>query len=273
MKLSPLVIVMAGAVLGAVAISFALFSNYIPVKGSADNLDRYNDGLDQQIAKKRTVEANKEEALRLRAEVESQWNEIVLAHTPPASVSAGGIDLSVNAWQLTVDARSFRDSVQSAVNRQLKRGGVTVLQGALVPDPPTTAETVLADYFGYPGMNFPACVFNMGTVTVQGTYAQISQNVRAWSRMPGYMAVVDGLTLSGTSPRLTASYSVTVVAIPRARVVAPAVPGGGGVASTPGGGGFGGPPAGFGGPPAGLGGPPAGLGGPAGAFAPPRGRV
>ena len=39
----------------------------------------------------------------------------------------------------------------------------------------------------------------------------IAQNIMAWSDMPDYFAVADGLTISGTSPELSATYNVVIV--------------------------------------------------------------
>lgn len=269
MKISPLLFPMLGLVIGVAILSYMLFQVYIPTMGAANNLRAFNDALDAEANKENTAKRNLEEAKRQRQEVEAEWNEIVLAHTPPSRVEAGGIDLTVNGWQLTVDAQKFRNNVQRAVNAQLKKGGVTVVAGPTVPEPGVSGETILADYFNYPGFQFPAAVFNLGTVTVRGTFAQISQNVRAWSSMPRYMAVVDGLNISGTSPQLTATYNLTVVAIVRADTIAPALPSGGGAAAG-GAGGFPGMPPGMGGMfgppggPGGMGGPPRGFGGPGG---------
>lgn len=124
----------------------------------------------------------------------------------------------------------------------------------------------MAGYFNYPAMGHPVAVFNLGTITVRGTFSQISDNIRSWTNMPNYLAVADGLQITGTSPVMTGTYNLTVVAFVRGKKIAPAVPegsgGGAGGTSQAGGGGAGAGGGGRGGP-AGSGsiGAPVGVGG------------
>jgi hypothetical protein len=120
--------------------------------------------------------------------------------------------------------------------------------------PTGNATQVVETYFNYPAIRFPVAVFDLGQVTVQGTYGQITENVRSWSDMPRYLAVASDLQITGTSPRLTGTYNVTVVAYIRGDKISAPVPevagavviggqgGGGGVAPGGGGGAPAGPP-------------------------------
>lgn len=168
------------------------------------------------------------------------WQAVVSTRTPPTSLGAGGIDMGVNAWQLVVDTHKYRNSIQNAVNRQVKQGGVTVLSGPRVPSPDINGSTIVANYYNYPAIPFPVVIFDFGTITVQGTYAQITQNVRGWSNMPNYLTVADGLSITGTAPILTGTYSLTMVGYVRGNKVFPTVPEGGAPAGGGAGGGAGG---------------------------------
>ncbi|MFN3684801.1 MAG: hypothetical protein ACK41F_12840 [Fimbriimonadaceae bacterium] len=278
MKISPYVYIVIGVSLALVVLSFGLFHFYLPNMKNAEYQRQLAEKRQEIVDQAKRAEKRVEEALRLRQEKTEQWRRIVAAHTPPASVAAGGIDVSVNPWQLAIDARKFRNSVQAAVNRQLKSGGVKVINGPLVPFPEAHSTGLLASYFNFPAIPFPVVIFDLGTVTVQGTYEQISANVRAWRNMPGYLAVVDGLAFTGTSPVLTGTYQLTLVGYIRGQKLFGSVneagaggagAGFGGGAGAPGPMGFGamfGPPgAGMGGPPGGVPmGPPAGVAGPSG---------
>lgn len=113
------------------------------------------------------------------------------------------------------------------------------MNGPAVPPPGDSATSILADYYNYPAIDFPVCIFDLGTVTVTGTAEQIYRNMEAWSDMPEYLAVADGLALNGTAPTLTGTYSLTVVAYIRGTEVSAPVPegeGGGGSGGAPGGG-------------------------------------
>lgn len=265
MKLSPWTFIISGALLAIIPVVYFLFQYYLPNVEQAKLYEEYEAALQVEANKMpaatERVENAKEEVMR----VSDEWQEIVARRTPPSSVGAGGIDLSVNPYQLTIDARKFRNNVQRAVNAQVKRGGVLVIAGPYVSDPPEDPGQVLPTYFNYPTSPYPVAVFDLGTVTVRGTWNEIQQNVRGWASMPNYLAVTDGLAITGTSPELTATYNVTVVAFIRGKEITPGiqpnVPEGVTLAGAQQGGGpaFGGPPAGIGGGPAGMPGPPAGA--------------
>lgn len=252
-----------------VILSYAVFMWWIPKTSYAASLDDYTSKLkteaDKLPAAKKKLEKAQEEVQKKAAE----WQAVVADKTPPASLAGGGIDLSVNPYQLTVDARKFRDSVQRAVNAQLKKGGVTVVAAPSIPEPTDDPGTILADFFNYPAARFPVCIFELGQVTVRGTYAQISSHMASWSSMPNYLATAGGLTLTGTSPDLTANYSLVVLAFLRGDEMSVSVPSGGAAAGGTGAGmpGAFGPPGGVGaqgGPPVGFA-PPGRGGGPSGA--------
>lgn len=194
----------------------------------------------------------KETAAAVRA-VDQEWAEVVQTKTPPASVTAGGIDLSRNRYQLTVDVRRYRNSLQNAVNAQLKTGGIKVIQGPEIPLFSQNASDIIETGFNYPAVKYPVVVYDLGTVTVEGTYSQIVANVEGWSNMPNYMAVADGLAITGTSPTLRATYNLSIIGFIRGSKIAGPVPEGGATAQAPA---FGGaaPGAAPGGPAAGGGG-------------------
>lgn len=132
-----------------------------------------------------------------------------------------------------------------------------VSESISIPTPVGDPNAVVQKVFIYP----------LGNITVAGNFEQVLRHTERWNRFDR-LALVDGLTLSGNSPTLTGTYTVTLYEIthfdkvgPPILQATPSTPGGGGGFGGPGGGG---PPAGFGGPPAGAGGPPAGFGGPGG---------
>lgn len=272
MKLSPITYFAIGFALFLVAIGFGL-RVFIPNNTEAGYYRTYRDQLQAEADKQPQADRRLRDAEAMVEEKAAQWRQVVATRTPPESVQAGGIDISQNAWQLTVDSRKFRDNIQRDLNFQLRRGGVRVLTAPEIPFPDDSASSILQSFYNYPSIKFPVVIFNLGTVTVQGTYRQIRDHVLSFSRMPRYLAVTDGLRLEGTSPLLTASYNLTLIGYIRGTEVFPPVPEGAATASL--GGGPGGPPAGFrppgapggapfggpGGPPPGFGGPPAGFSG------------
>lgn len=223
MKLSPITILVLGLMVAVIAISYGLFQHFIPNMRDAAAYNAWGQQLEAEGNKMPRAKQRVENAKEQVQEISDNWQQTVARRTPPASVAAGGINVSVNPYQLTVDSRTFRDNMQRAVNRQLKVGGVTVLNGAEVPFPTEDPETIMSSYYNYPNVKYPVAIFDLGQVTVRGSFSQIANNVRGWSSMPHYLAVADGLQINGLSPNLTATYNVTLVAFVRGKKIAPPI--------------------------------------------------
>lgn len=250
------------------AVSYGLFQHYIPNTTEAGYYREYASQLEAEGNNLPAAENRLKKAEDLVTTKASEWRAVVATKTPNPDVYNRGVNLNVDGWQLTVDTKKFRDNIQRAVNAQLVKGGVKLIgAGPLVPMPTDSASGILAAFYNYPAIAFPVVIQELGQVTVEGTEAQIMENVRAWKNMPRYLAVASGLTISGTSPNLRGTYTVTLVGYIRGKDIFPAVPEG----AAPAGGGSGGP-GGPGGPP-GIGGagfgPPPGIGG--AGFGPPGG--
>lgn len=250
MKLSPLTYFLIALSVGLIALSWAYFQQFAPNMQSAQYHNENADKLQIEADKMPLAKKRVEKAISDVKDIAGRWQNVVAQHTPSQSVQSGGIDLSVNAWQLTVDSRFFRNNIQRAVNAQMKRGGIRVVQGPTIPMPSENATDILASFYNYPAISFPVCIFDLGQVTVAGTFEQIVKNVESWSDMPNYLAVADGLQLTGTSPNLIGTYNVSLVAYIRGKEIHPAVPEAGGSGQTPnfGGGGGSGPAPNFPGP-------------------------
>ncbi|GIK31071.1 MAG: hypothetical protein HND43_08020 [Armatimonadetes bacterium] len=244
-KLSPVTILSFGIAIAIVALSYGYFYEWSPNMLAKSYWDAHKEKVDAEANKLSRAQKRKEDAIQMVQDKADQWKAVVARHTPPPSVSQGGINLAVNAWQLTVDTYAFRNSVQRQLNAQIKRGGVTVVAGPTVPDPGPQASSLVANYFNMPPFQYPVVIYDFGSVTVRGNYSQIMNHVRSWSSMPNFLAVADGLQLTGTSPNLTATYSLTVVGYIRAKETFPPVPEGASAGGGPGApGGVGGPPSG-----------------------------
>ena len=268
MKLSFWTIIIMAISIAVGVLAFGYFHQYEPTMTATKYYTDYKALLDTEAAKASRAKqrvAKAQEAVRAKDEA---WQRYVATRTPEPGVERGGVSLAVNPYQLTVDTLKFRDSIQRAVNNQVKRGGVKVVEAPFVRSLKTTDESgaeVLADFYNYPGIKFPVVIFDFGTVTVSGTYAQIMANVRSYKSMPRYLAVTDGLALSGTSPNLTGTYNLSIVGFIRGKQIFPTAtsaatapggaPGAPGAPGLPGGPGFPGRPPGIPGGPAGFAGP------------------
>lgn len=246
MKLSPLTIILIGVSILIMALSYGFFQHWMPNSTEAGYYRDYAAQLEAEGNKLPAAENRLKKAEEMVTTKANEWRAVVATKTPLPDVNSRGVNLNVDGWQLTVDTKKFRDNIQRAVNAQLVKGGVRVVgAGPQVPMPTDNASEVLASFYNYPAIAFPVVILDLGQVTVQGTEAQIMANVRAWKNMPRYLAVADGLTITGTSPNLRGTYSVTLVGYIRGRQIFPAVPEGGaapatGVPGAPGPGGPGG---------------------------------
>jgi hypothetical protein len=239
MKLSPFTVYVIGASLSITALSFGFFMQKVPNDAERDMNLQVLEQLQAEAAKQRRAEEKVQMAIAKVRQRESEWRQVATMHTPPNNVQQGGISLAVNSFQLTEDTRKFRDSIQRTVNGQLKRGGVTVINGPMVPavDVNAPANSLLASFYNFPAVPFPVVIFDLGSVTIQGNYNQIMSHLRSYKSMPRYLAVTDGLVIEGTSPNLTATYNLTVVGYIQQTGIAPAAPEGQAAAGGAGGGG------------------------------------
>ena len=227
MKMSGWVWLVVGLCLSVIILCYGYFQYYEPNKTETalinENAEKF-----KPLASKDTEKKAKARVTNAQLQVDTaarKWQDVVALKTPMKDVNNGGIDLKVNPYQLTLDAPKFRNSVQRAVNRQLRHGGIKVISGAAILAPPTEPFHIVDGYFNYPAYPFPVCFFDFGTITVTGTYNQIMENVRGWSSMPNYLAVTHDVALIGTSPNLTGTYSHSVVALIRGQQIAPDISG------------------------------------------------
>lgn len=211
MKISWLTIIIIGIAVSSVFLAFGFIHLYQPNMAAANIKKEYYEALKTEAEKSDRVKSRYENAQKIRDESDVAWKKYVAEHTPGPTLASKGIDLSVNPWQLGIDVRKFRNAAQQAVNAQVKKGGVVVINGPRIPFPEDNSTATLANYFNYPPFEYPIVIWELGTVTVQGNYSQICDNMRAWSTMKGYLAVASNLNLSGTSPQLTGTYNLVVV--------------------------------------------------------------
>jgi hypothetical protein len=207
-KLSGWVWVVMGIFIGLTLLSYGYFQFYAPDTAEAEMITAYGEQLQTEANKEPLADKRIENATLRVQEAANTWRTI---SEGKSQGGAGFINLEQDPLALTVNAPSYRNKVQLAVNRQVKAGGVTVVNGPLIPQPSNDPTNLLNTYFNYSTLFYPVVVFEPGTVTVRGTFEQIARNVQSWSEMKDYFAVVDGLAITGTSPQLTATYNLVLL--------------------------------------------------------------
>ncbi|MBL8048736.1 MAG: hypothetical protein JNJ45_08645 [Chthonomonas sp.] len=252
-KLSHWTWIWIGLSISLAALAFGYFQHWKPNMTEKESFDAQKEKLEAIVASRGKAQKRVEDVSTEVMAKNDEWGDIVLRKTPQQGLQNGGIDLAVNPWQLVVDAPKFRDSIQAAVNRQVRTGGIKVITGPAIKPFSQEATNILASDFNYPALGYPVMFIDLGTITVRGTMQQIMANFESWANMPNYMAVSHGLRFNGTSPVLTGTYQVSMVAFIRADQVGAPVPEGAAPGAS-GGGGIGGPGAGPGLPAPGGGG-------------------
>ena len=242
----------------AIILCLALFRYWMPNQEDARYKVELANQLYAEANKLGPATKKKNASIQAVKDAEKSWLPYVADRTPLEDTAKGGININVNYYDLLLDTKRFRNSVQRAVNKQLLVGGVKVISGPAIPgvNDQDSPNGVLASYYNYPVVPFPVVIYDLGQVQIQGTYEQIMKNVRAWDSLPRYLAVTHGVQLQGTAPLLTATYNLTLVGYIRYDGIygpVPDVPATGGAT-----GGFGGP----GGPGGAPGGAPGGIPGP-----------
>ncbi len=270
MKLSPLPIYMIGVSIALIAASYGFFHQWTPNDTEASRFNATSEELQAVIDQRPQAQRRVDTAKSMVEAEAAKWRAIVALRTPATSRAERGVDIGVNPYQLIADTQGYRNDIQRAINAQVRAGGVVVVQGPYVPGPDTTSPVneVLRTFYNYPPFAFPVVILDLGQVTVRGTYDQIKANYKAYSKMPRYLAIADGLRLEGTGATLTGTYNLSVIGFIRGKKIAPpigdaagAAPAAGGIPGLPPGvtpfGGPGGPPPGA----VGAGGPPPGAAG------------
>jgi hypothetical protein len=213
-----------GASCCIIVLAYSFFYKIAPLNEQINSYKEYNEKLSFEFSKLSLARKRVELAKKTLVDLSNEWQEIVEKMTPVTSVRNGGIDLSVNRWQLTVDARRYRDALQLRLNQQMRSTGVHIVRGPEVAFPPLTAGEIVESYFNYPAIPFPIAIFNLGTVEVEGTLEQINGHVTAWNQFKNCIALTHNLTIKGTAPRLTASYHLSLLSYVRGNKIGALVP-------------------------------------------------
>lgn len=223
-RLSNATIIVLGFSVSLIILSFSYFWYYVGDYDSAKGQTQLAEALKENASDIQKAEDRKEKAETKVAQAFDNWRRIVVNHAPPTSIGDGGMNMAVSGYYMPIDAHQYRNSLQAAVNDQVRVGGVKVINGPTIPDPGDSGPEIVSNFFNYPAIPFPVVIFDLGQITVQGSFDQIKANVLGWATMPNYFAVSDGLALNGTSPILTGTYSVSMIGYIRGTTIYPGLP-------------------------------------------------
>ena len=211
-RLSPLTFVVVGICLIVTTAVGFWFLKIDPTSKEIGYWDEQNvklDGIISEASKKRAVQRVRDAYSAVRT-AETNWKAVVQKRTP----SESQINLVPHRWQVVVNTRRWHGVVENDLRKWISRSGVRLLEplgGLQVPFPTDQPNELVQYYFNFPAFPFPVAIWDLGPVTVEGTYDQIVGHIRSWSRIPNYIAEVRGLSLSGTGPRIRGTYGLTLV--------------------------------------------------------------
>ena len=211
-KLSPLTYVVVGVVLAASIFLGFWFMKIAPGRQEIAYWSDHNAKLDEIISEpsKRAAAERVRQALSMVRDAETSWKLIAQRRTP----SSGQMNLVPHRWQNVVNARRWHGRVEADLRKWMSQSSVRLVDPPLlmIPFPTDQPNQLVQYYFNYPAFPFPIGIWDLGTVTVEGTYDQITNHVRNWSNIPNYIASVRGLSLQGTGNRLRGTYGLTLIA-------------------------------------------------------------
>lgn len=104
MKLGAWTWMVIGIAIAFIALSYGFFQHWQPNSTETDYWTKNAEALQAEADKKGQALKRKQLAQSLVDEEAAKWQLVVEQKTPPQNVSAGGIDLAVNRWQLVVDS-------------------------------------------------------------------------------------------------------------------------------------------------------------------------
>ena len=210
-RLSSLTYIVCGIVLVLITWAGFWFFSIDKTNKEIASWQAYDQKLDQVISQPSHKAASERvrKAYETVYAAEMAWKQIADTRT----VSAGRINLVPHRWQSTVNVRKWKPMVEQDLNNWVRRGGVRLLSPPAItlPVPTDVANYLVATYFNFPALKFPVVFWPIGKVTVEGTYDHIMSHVRSWSKIPGYVASVRGLGISGGGNRLRGSYDLLVL--------------------------------------------------------------
>jgi hypothetical protein len=228
--LKPYVIAIIGVVLSAIAVFLIYYEMIAPTEEKITAAQaRFNAAFpDSTPTKQSQAKAEKELAIKMVAQVQSEWEVQERTKMPQWDLSDRR-----KAWE--AQCLELNKTLGESIYKWVPQTGVTMVNSVNLPPPPLTPNQIIT----------APMTINLGGFTVLGDFRAILAHVVKWNDF-NRLAMINNLALHGNSPRMRGTYSLTVFIFPKnADKVGPLIPKIGGPGGA-GGGTRGGPPPGFG---------------------------
>jgi hypothetical protein len=208
-RLKTLYVVIIGTVMCLIVVSCLYF---FVVKKSYERLAALDVRLkkaDGVVAQKGEAEQELKDANIEFSRVTAEYSKYELEKMPPVTFEDRGYGM-IAQW------KEQSEVLGPMLEKWPAKTGIKGSGSISIPAPSVNPNSIAQDPFR----------FSVGNFTVTGSFAQIMKHIRTWRKF-GRLVQIDGLSLSGYSPNMTATYSVTVIEFPRGGV-GPTIPMAGG---------------------------------------------
>lgn len=220
-KITQMQVYIIAAVLVALVGAGIWFGLIKPKQEALDAAQARYDAANAVAITRPQAESAQKEANQKVAVAKAKWNRYDSTLMPNINVS-NFLTGSQQLWneQVLVLGPKVKRYLESDTKVRVTQSNITI------PAPSTDPNQVNRKSFEIP----------MGTISVQGTFQNVLNHVARWNKFDR-LVLVDGLTLSGNSPRLTGTYSLRVIIFTRGEPSTQQIP-----QAAPSTGGFGGMP-------------------------------
>jgi hypothetical protein len=213
MKRMTLAQIVAGGIVACILIGTGFY--FLSIQPNSQALaiqQKHNADLQGVVAKMPMAEKRVQDAKDEQALVTRGWADYIIRKSPPTST----INLAQNRWKISTQYQTFITKLTLDVTNHIRKTGVTIQKGPGVPPTTDNPNILISDVFHFgKGLSYPCAVYPFKGIEVRGTFDKILKHFESWNKFPNYIALADGLKLSGTSPNLVGTYDLTVLVFPR----------------------------------------------------------
>ncbi|MES2460210.1 MAG: hypothetical protein V4671_06485 [Armatimonadota bacterium] len=207
-KITQMQVYIIAAVLVALVGAGIWFGLIKPKQEALDAAQQRYDAANAVAITRPQAEADQKKANQEVAVAKAEWNRFDSTLMPNINIS-NFLTGSQQLWneQVLVLGPKVRRYLESDNKVRVTQSNITI------PAPSTDPNQVNRKSFEIP----------LGSVSVQGTFQNVLNHVVRWNRFDR-LVLVDGLSLTGNSPRLTGTYTLRVINFTRGEASTETVP-------------------------------------------------
>lgn len=199
-RLKTLHVVIIGIVMCLIVVSCLYF---FVVKKTYERLA----ALDVRLKKADGIVAQKDQAVRDLNAANIEFSRVTAEYSKYEREKMPPVTFEDRGYGMIAQWKEQTEVLGPMLEKWPAKTGIKGSGNITIPAPSVNPNTIAQDPFR----------FSVGSFSVTGSFAQIMKHIRTWRKF-GRLVQIDGLSLSGYSPNMTATYSVTVIEFPRGGV-------------------------------------------------------